>query len=176
MKPRTGLAAVALLLVGGCTSTVPQSPHRAPSASPATLAGGCGATRLLQGAPPAWNPRPAGFNGPPGLPYVLGRKGTIMGYLFRTPLVAAPRGPGDKILWYVRLPRHGSPLSITGHPRGADHPRVSRRFLADSSPGEIYPSGVDVPRPGCWVFTLTWDGHEDDLTLSFSAATHANPS
>ena len=40
---------------------------------------------------------------------------------------------------------------------------------ADSSPGEIYPSIVDVPSPGCWHFTLSWAGHHDEIDLLYVA-------
>ena len=177
MKPYTQLSVAALLLggCGACTAAHGPAPRGAPSRtttpSITALAGGCGGMPLRRGAPPAWNPRPAGFTKePPDLPYVLGRRDTVMGYVFNAPLVAPTRAGKNKILWYVRQPRHGSPLRIAGHPAGADHPEVTRQFPADSSPGEIYPSGVEVPHPGCWVFTLTWDGHEDDVVLRFSPA------
>jgi hypothetical protein len=179
MKPSTYLAAIALLVSGCSASTTTHGavPHRTPSAPRTTLAGGCAGTPVLRGAPPGWNPRPAGFIKEPDLPYVLGRKGTAMGYIFNAPLVAPPRAGTNKILWYVRQPRNGSPLRITGHPAGADHhPEVTRQFPADSSPGEIYPAAVEVPHPGCWVFTLTWDGHEDDVVLRFSPAARPDAS
>jgi hypothetical protein len=131
---------------------------------------------LLRSAPSTWNARPAGFNGEPDLPYVLARRGIAMGYIFKAPLVAVPRTGKNKIPWYVRQPRDGSPLRITGHPAGADHPEVTRQFPADSSPGEIYPTGVEVPHLGCRVFTLTWDGHEDDVVSRFSSATRPHAS
>jgi hypothetical protein len=143
------------------------------------MTGGCGGSPLIRGGPPVWNPRPAGFTQqPPGLPYVLGRQGSVMGYLFHTPLAApAPKdGARNKILWFVRQPRESNPLRLTGHPLGAGRPQVTARFPADSGPGEIYPTSVDVPRPGCWVFTLTWGGHEDTVALKFSPAPHPSAS
>jgi hypothetical protein len=43
------------------------------------------------------------------------------------------------------------------------------RFPADFSPGEIYPSEVSVPHPGCWDFTLTWTNRTDTVVLPFTA-------
>ena len=34
-----------------------------------------------------------------------------------------------------------------------------------SEPGEIYPSEIVVPSPGCWHFTLSWNGHTDTVDL-----------
>ena len=52
-------------------------------------------------------------------------------------------------------------------PHDAGSPAVSFSFPADSAPGEISPSIVDVPEPGCWRFTLEWDGNAATLDLSY---------
>ena len=102
------------------------------------------------------------------MPYVLGTNDTIMGYLFGFPLRAChPDNPSNKILWYVRLPRDGHPLVVRAHPAGGTTPVVSYSFPADSSPGEIYPSAVDVPTPGCWTLDLSWGAHRDTTRLSY---------
>jgi len=49
-------------------------------------------------------------------------------------------------------------LDATGQPLGATEPIATFSKVADSGPGEIYPSGVTVPSPGCWHVTLTWHG------------------
>ena len=46
-------------------------------------------------------------------------------------------------------------------------PAVELREPANSGPGEIYPSFVDVPLPGCWTFTLRWHGHTDTIDLPY---------
>jgi hypothetical protein len=166
-------------LLAACTPAhhAASAPGAPSPAAPRTVSGGCGGTGLIRGRPPAWNPAPAGFVlQPPTLPYVVGRAGTVMGYLYRVPLVAPPPRDGNKILWFVRHPRDGHPLRMTAHPYGAGRPLVTRQFPADSRPGEIYPSAVDVPRPGCWVFTLTWDGHEDTVALNFVPGTRTSSS
>jgi hypothetical protein len=104
------------------------------------------------------------------LPYVLAAGGTIMGYLWRFPLRAGHRAdPANKILWYVRLPRAGNPLVVRTHPAGRPGPAVSYRFPPTSGPGEIYPSIIDVPRPGCWTLDLSWGAHADRADLRFVA-------
>ena len=39
---------------------------------------------------------------------------------------------------------------------------------ANSGPGEIYPSIVDVPTAGCWVLNLAWGAHRAALALPYS--------
>ena len=93
-----------------------------------------------------------------------------MGYLWARPLYA-PESPShsNKVLWYVRYPRGGAPLHVTGHLQTDPRQRMSAAFPADSSPGEIYPSDMTVPKPGCWSFTLRWNSHVDHLSLPFAA-------
>ena len=90
----------------------------------------------------------------------------MAGFLFGYPLMAGnPQPYSDKILWVVAAPRGGLPLRLTGHPVGAVAPVVSSSWPADSMPGEIYPSEIVVPSPGCWQFTLSWNGHRDTVDL-----------
>jgi hypothetical protein len=65
------------------------------------------------------------------------------------------------------LPRNGSSLEISGHPAKATKPTVDVVRPADSGPGEIYPSTVDVPQPGCWHFDLVWAGHHAAVELVY---------
>jgi hypothetical protein len=132
-------------------------------------AGGCSATRLLLGASPAWT-RSAQ---PPAIRYALSAGGQAAAYLFGYPLRAgSPQNPDDKVLWVMRRPRDGQPLRLTGRLLGPAGPRtVSSTWPADSAPGEIYPSIVNVPVPGCWQFTLTWNGHRDSVDLRYVART-----
>jgi hypothetical protein len=128
----------------------------------AYTSGGCGATRLLRGAAPGW----ASSANPPPIKYALAERGQVAGFLFGYPLMAGnPQPYSDKILWVVATPRDGQPLRLTGHPAGATAPVVSSAWPADSTPGEIYPSEVVVPAPGCWQFTLSWNGHTDIVDL-----------
>lgn len=88
--------------------------------------------------------------------------------MFGYPLMAGnPSSGSDKILWVVASPRDGQPLQLTGHPLNAATPIVSSTWPADSTSGEIYPSDIVVPSPGCWQFTLSWNGHRDTIDLSY---------
>jgi hypothetical protein len=137
----------------------------APSAGRAShVGGGCGATPLRRGAAPSW----AATANPPRIPYALGAHREAAGFLFGHPLRAGKQvNPANKILWIVASPRGGKPLRLTGHPLGAASPVVSSSWPANSSPGEIYPSIINVPAPGCWRFTLSWNGHSDTVDLRY---------
>jgi hypothetical protein len=138
----------------------PASPPRVPGAARAS--GGCGATPLLLGSAPGW----ASSANPPPIRYALAERGQAAGFLFGYPLMAGnPQPYSDKILWIVASPRGGMPLQLTGHPLHVARPVVSSAWPADSSPGEIYPSEIEVPAPGCWQFTLSWNGHTDTVDL-----------
>lgn len=135
-------------------------PPPVPGASYAT--GGCGPRPLLSGDVPSWT----GSANPPALIYVLGRHQQVAGFLFGFPLMAGHPEPfTDKILWVVRSDRHGAPLRLTGHPLNAAAPVVRSSWPANSSPGNIYPSDIEVPAPGCWRFTLAWHRHTDTVDL-----------
>jgi hypothetical protein len=62
--------------------------------------------------------------------------------------------------------------------RLAGHERTSRRtarlsFPDNSSPGEIYPSYVDLPTPGCSVLTLRWSSHSGTIDVQVHARQQA---
>jgi hypothetical protein len=97
---------------------------------------------------------------------VIGTPNIAMGYLFSYPLRAGPNM--NKILWYVRLPRNRQSLTAEGHPVGLPTPVARFGKSADSGPGEIYPSGPEVPAPGCWHFTLNWNGNRAEVDLLFT--------
>lgn len=135
------------------------------------VSGGCGSTTVYQGSPPAWLVDAAGGgNAPNTLPYFSSSSAMIGGFLFGYPLRAGqPNNPTNKILWAVATARNGSPLHVEGHPEGTTTPAVTYSFPDDSSPGEIYPSIVTVPSPGCWAFTLSWGAQQAQVQLAFAA-------
>ena len=104
------------------------------------------------------------------MPYAIAERGTAVALVFGYPLRAgAPTNPANKVLWIMRLPRHGSPLAIRARPLHGDAPLLRETLPADSSPGEIYPSYVNVPQAGCWHLTLHWAHHKDSLDLRYQA-------
>jgi hypothetical protein len=102
----------------------------------------------------------------------------VAAVLFGDPLTAPARADrNNKILWIVRAPRNGHALRLTARPAKSATPVVRLVVPANSSPGEIYPSIVDVPEPGCWHFVLEWSGHRATINLAYQAprTTSASP-
>jgi hypothetical protein len=190
---RLAVAVVVLvgLVVASCTSsgtatrTTASPPPTPPSASvrrvvvkptpdippdARAVAGGCGATVAYRGAIPAWLIEAAGNNAPDGLPYVVAAPAMAAGFIFGNPLRAGhPADPANKILWVVRTPRDGAALQITVRPVAAAAPVLHQEVPANSGPGEIYPSVVDVPTAGCWHLALRWRTGAADLDLRYVA-------
>ena len=153
---------------GESSRQTPLAISKSPVSSPSEVPGGCGATPAYDGGQPAWLVESGAHNNPNGVPYVLAIPQTAAGFIFGYPLRAGhPTSPSNKILWVVRLPRNGSSLSLTGSLSGSDKPAFSRSFAANSGPGEIYPSIVDVPEPGCWRIDLAWSGNKTTAYLEY---------
>ncbi|GAA1757203.1 hypothetical protein [Luedemannella helvata] len=107
----------------------------------------------------------------PGLPatQVRSAKGDVVAAIFGEPLRAAPRDDGrnNKILFIVGKPRNGEPLRVTATPAGGGAATTATQE-ANSGPGEIYPTIVDVPAPGCWHLDLSWAGNTDSMDLLYA--------
>jgi hypothetical protein len=163
MRYLAGLMAL-IAVVSACSATPSTSGPPRP-ASRQTPSRGCGATVIAKGDPPSWTASAR----PPRTRYVISAQGNAAGFLFADPLRAGtdPNLP-TKILWVVRQPRDDHALTVTAHPLNTDTPLVTATFAADSSPGEIYPSGVSVPTAGCWHFTLRWNGNTATIDLPYS--------
>jgi hypothetical protein len=157
------LVAVSLGCSGGAATPA------AVSSAPAVPTS-CSGTVSSQGSvAPGWVDAAGGHNNPTGIRFTIEQSQTVAGFVFGYPLRAGhPENPANKILWVVRLPRGGSDLTINAHPLGAASPVVKVVQPANSGPGEIYPSIVDVPTAGCWVLNLAWGSHRAALALAYS--------
>jgi len=121
----------------------------------------CIPAALQRRAPPSWA-RSAGVS----TRYALTADAAAAAFFFAYPLRAGhPNNPANKILWVMRWPREGKALSIVA--KSADDPgrRVQISQPADSGPGEIYPTIVDLPTPGCWTLTLNWSSHTTRIAV-----------
>jgi hypothetical protein len=172
---RYAVCALIGLGLAACGSTRAARPvtvhHAAPA--PTVIAGGCGTTAVRRGGMPAWT-RPAfadsGGGESSNLDYSVTEHGDAVAVLFAQPLRAGrPRESSNKVLWIMRLPRHGSPLTVSARQVSGGGRTVRASFPADSEPGEIYPSAVNVPRAGCWHVTLRWSHHTDSIDLRYQA-------
>jgi len=115
------------------------------------------------GVLPAW--ARTGFSEKePRIAHVIGR-GNRLAAIFFGPLTAPPReDEGNKILWVSREPQNApSDLKLTATRLGSGE-TVHR--TVPNGPG---PSGIDMPKPGCWRVHATWAGQQDDLDLTYSA-------
>jgi hypothetical protein len=140
----------------------------APAADAVAVEGGCGQTTVVKGSGSANLETWTGNNAPTDVPYAVAHPATAAGFIFGYPLHTASSGIayGNKILWVVGTARTGD-LVVEGVPLGKTAPVVRYSFPANSGPGEIYPSGVDVPEPGCWSFTLRWAGQVAQIELLY---------
>jgi hypothetical protein len=146
------------------TTTTPASapPSSAPLAEDSTTTSPCLVRRVQDGSPPAWT---GSANPPPGMRWLIGEHGSVVGMLFSDPLKS---GETDKILWIVKQPRDGNPLRIRAT---LASPQASITFTPvppDSGPGEIFPWTVAVPQVGCWMMTLDWGTGQDIVAVPFT--------
>src|SRR5438105_15763542 len=169
---RAALATITSLLLMACSGQAVARPTPSPTRADTLTAGaaGCGSTAVLRGGDSDWLETAGGHNNPTSVRYVIGHPALVAGFLFSDPPRAGhPENPSNKVLWVVRTPRDGSPLTIDGHPLGATEPRVHLAQPANSGPGEIYPSIVDVPTAGCWQFDLRWAHSDAQVELNYIA-------
>jgi hypothetical protein len=105
------------------------------------------------------------------VPYALATEKAAAAFFFAPTLRAGhPTNPANKVLWVVRFPRDGQPLTVTAR-LSTDRREVVRiRRPADSSPGEIYPSYIDLPTPGCWRLALAWGTHRASIDIQLKPA------
>jgi len=146
------------------------------AASPAggAMATRCVAAPIHHGRPPSWA-APAFVPSTGGYvpPYAVSGNAAAAAFFFAPTLRAgSPTNPTNKILWVVRFPRDNQPLTIFG--RYAANPAVTARssWPADASPGEIYPSYVNLPKAGCWELTLNWNSHQARIDVEVHPRTH----
>jgi hypothetical protein len=166
MPTRASIALLAVGAVGAATVNVASS-----HATSASVAAACAPAPIHHGAPPswsaaAWSDSSAGFK----LPYSLASGNSAAAFFWVHLRAGDPTNPANKVLWVMRYPRHGSPLRIVA--RYGPSPALLARssWPADSSPGEIYPSYLNLPKPGCWQLTLHWSSHTAHLALTVAAA------
>jgi hypothetical protein len=93
---------------------------------------------------------------------VVGAQHRIVGAVFGRPLMAPPaRDHANKILW-VAEQLSARDLVVAASLNGTDL-RVQRRV--EGGPG---PSIINVPRAGCWTFSLRWGDNHDAVAVRYS--------
>ncbi len=171
-----------LLLLGACAgSRSDPKPHTGTTSSASLArqmaviarAAPCVPAAIHHGPPPPWTAA-AWSDSSPGftVPYALASHNAAAAFFFARKLRAGhPTNPANKVLWVVRLPRDGHPLMITARLSTNPGRPVRTSWPANSSPGEIYPSGLDLPKPGCWRIALTWGNNHANLDIQVHRAT-----
>ncbi|HEY1509387.1 MAG TPA: hypothetical protein VGF93_10320 [Solirubrobacteraceae bacterium] len=152
-------ASLAITLLGVCACGTSGSSH-------ASATSACVPAPIHHGAPPSWSAA-AWSSSSPGfrVPYALASGDTAGAFFFADPIHAGhPENPSNKVLWIVGSRRDGQPLRIVARRTGSSQ-AVRMQFPADSSPGEIYPSGVDLPTAGCWKLSLAWGAHRASIDV-----------
>jgi hypothetical protein len=167
-------SAVVLAACGGSDTTATRRSSTRTTTQPvaATDPARCVPAAIHNGAPPRWTAAAWSDSSPDfRVPYALASGDAAAAFFFARNLRAGhPENPSNKVLWIVRFPRDGHPLEITAR-LGRDPAKVVRTsWPADSSPGEIYPSGVDLPKPGCWHLELTWGSHRAAIDIKVDPA------
>lgn len=150
-------ATVLITLVAGCGSAQATQVKAGPSVPIHAFAGGCAGTLLTDAEPPAWAQAGWRVTGTPWpVPWAFGTQNSAVGFLFSTVLVAGsgPRVDGsyNKVTWIGKGDyRSGDTnIAVEARPLGESQPVLTNTGGADV---------VDLPRPGCWTFRLSWTAH-----------------
>jgi hypothetical protein len=180
---RALIAAAAAVLLAACgggshaTSTRAAATRKAAVARTAAVdPARCVPAAIHAGAPPSWTASAWSESSPNfRVPYALASGDAAGAFFFaRTLRAGHPTNPSNKVLWIVRFPRNGHPLEVSAR-LGRDPSEVVRTsWPADSEPGEIYPSEVDLPTPGCWHLDLAWGSHRASIDVEVRAARHTS--
>ena len=105
-----------------------------------------------------------GFSDPvPSAAYITSQSGHVVAILFNNPLNSPPKaGEGNKILWVADNASGGDDLIIDGK---LENGTATMHTTVPGGPG---PSGITVPVPGCWQFTLTYGVRHDVIDIPYS--------
>jgi hypothetical protein len=164
---RSAVASTPPSLGIGASSATPTASVE-PSAAPSPVAGGCGTTQVYAGPGPDANLGLADNPWASASPADAG----IVAYFWHSPpdiVVADGAGGGSKVLWVSHADQTGH-LKISAHPLAASSPVVLFDLPTASSPSGNYPSGIDLPSPGCWTLDLTLGSAHATIDLMVAAS------
>jgi hypothetical protein len=147
---------------GTASASITPTISTGPSATPGRATDAPCAFKLIKTDLPVWARQ--GFHGPPynAFPFVTTNRGDVVGVLFGYPLQAPPVNAANKILWVPNDLSAGE-LTIDAH-------LVGRSETVDiDGISSFGPSYDDVPKPGCWRFTLHWKGQAETVDIVYGA-------
>jgi hypothetical protein len=111
---------------------------------------------------------------------LVGMRHTIIGHSFTWPEpLRFPPLPDrhNKILWELRGTGHSADsadLRITASLNGSQMV-VQRRVDGHVTPGPFRPSIIDLPKPGCWTFSLAWGAVRDTVSVRYRRSDWGRP-
>jgi hypothetical protein len=106
---------------------------------------------------------------------LIGRRHVIVGASFAwpQPFMAPPLADRhNKILWQLQRSGHAADtadLLIAASLNGSELV-VRRRVQGRGTPGRTRPSIIDVPKPGCWTFSLAWGDERDTVSVRYRSS------
>ncbi|MEV8030514.1 hypothetical protein [Streptomyces sp. NPDC086182] len=161
------LPVVALaILVSGCTASTKdtESAHGRTALSARSTC----RPAVEQGELPVWARR--GFSGTSSARHIVGDNGEIAAVLFGYPYHApAGKDRANKILWVAKDSSSGQDSSPDAKLTIKARLTGSSQVVSRSVSGGPGPSQIDMPKPGCWQFTLSWPGHTDRVDIEYLA-------
>jgi hypothetical protein len=165
---------VLVLLCAGalvsCTSPALEQPATTPAPTKPAPADQISCDGQVKAGPlPVW--ARGGFSPPDTpVPHIVGVNEDIVGVAFGHPFHAPKSAPGrnNKILWIANPdapPDSALPVDDSGALK--IHATLNGSGLAVDRQVSVGPSQVDMPRAGCWTFTLSWAGHHDEIAVPY---------
>jgi hypothetical protein len=137
-------------------------------ASATAVGGGCGDTQVFEGPGPD---AAVGLEGNAWAPVSPASAGMVAYFFYAPPnLVSASPSTRTKVLWIFHGPAQSGALTIDAHPLGTATPTVHIDVGGVLAPGGNYPSGIDLPAPGCWRLELTIGSAHATMDLQVAPA------
>ncbi|MFI6855105.1 hypothetical protein [Streptomyces sp. NPDC050416] len=166
------LVTAAVLTVSGCSGAENNPDKAKATKSTRTVAGSntAGSCRpaVKQGSLPSWARK--GFPRDVAQRHIIGDKGEIAAVLFGYPYHApAAKGRDNKILWVAKDAEGAADMGPDDRLTIKASLAGTNEVVTRSVTGGPGPSLIDMPKPGCWKFSLSWAGHSDNLDVEYLA-------
>ena len=101
---------------------------------------------------------------------LIGVQHNIIGAVFAPRLVSPPsRQYTNKILWTSERTGGSADLLISASLNGSTL-HVERRVEGNMTPGSSRPSIIDIPKAGCWTFSLRWGETSDVVAVRYGGS------
>jgi hypothetical protein len=164
------LAVLAVAVVPRLGATAHRQPAPTPPAATSHAPATAAATQVWRCPQPLnTDPLPtwarAGFSDPaaPGVPHVIGSGGRIAAIMFGPLRAPESKTISNKILWVTKVSADPSPLEVIATLHS------SREVIRQEYPSGPGPSYLELPDPGCWDLSLTWNAgtQHDELSLYY---------